>query len=86
MDLTPTCPYVIFGLFPIEFASSLVLNRFVQLGYEVLLPWADHLLQYPMTDRKNEESPTSPSTPPDVGNSNRVRPNRSSVFALGYEI
>ena len=37
------------------------------------------LLQYPTTDRGNEENLTVPS----MGDSNRTTPNRSSIFALG---
>jgi acyl transferase domain-containing protein/surfactin synthase thioesterase subunit/acyl carrier protein len=41
------------------------------------------LLQYPPTDRGNEENQTSLPTSPDAGYSNRTTPNRSSGFALG---
>jgi serine/threonine protein kinase len=41
------------------------------------------LLQYPTTDRGNEESLTSPPASPDVGDFNRMTPNRSNGFALG---
>src|SRR5579859_4603484 len=43
------------------------------------------LLQYPMTDRGNEENLTWPPASPDVGDSNRTTSNTSSVFALGIE-
>jgi DNA-binding SARP family transcriptional activator len=40
------------------------------------------LLQYPLTDRKNEENLTPLPATPDVGDSNRTIPNRSRGFAL----
>src|SRR5262249_36996510 len=42
-----------------------------------------YLLQYPLTDRRNEENLTPPPASPDAGYSNRTIPNRSSGFALG---
>src|SRR5439155_6012224 len=47
-----------------------------------LLAWIS-LLQYPMTDRRNEEDLTPLPATPDAGYSNRIIPNRSSDFALG---
>ncbi len=44
---------------------------------------SSYLVQYPPTDRWNEENLTSLPTPPDVGNFNRTIPNTSSGFALG---
>ena len=41
------------------------------------------LLQYPLTDRRNEENPTRLPASPNTGHSNRTIPNRSSGFALG---
>jgi acyl-CoA dehydrogenase len=43
----------------------------------------DTLLQYPPTDRGNEENQTLPPATPSVDDSNRTTPNTSSVFALG---
>ncbi len=43
------------------------------------------LLQYPPTDRWNEENQTSLPMPPDVGNSSGTMPNMSSGFALGSQ-
>src|SRR5258708_28271547 len=42
-----------------------------------------YLVQYPQTDRRNEENPAPPLTPADVGHSTRETLNRSSGFALG---
>jgi len=44
------------------------------------------LLQYPQTDRWNEENLTSLPIPPDVGNSSVIMPNMSSSFALGSHV
>jgi N-methylhydantoinase A len=41
------------------------------------------LLQYPLTDRGNEENQTSLPAPPDVGNSNGTTPNVSNGLAVG---
>ena len=41
------------------------------------------LLQYPMTDRGNEENRTSPPTSPGAGDSNRTTPNTSSNHRSG---
>jgi hypothetical protein len=41
------------------------------------------LVQYPQTDRRNEENLAPPLTPADVGHSTRETPNRSSGFVLG---
>jgi acyl transferase domain-containing protein len=41
------------------------------------------LLQYPLTDRRNEENLTSLPATPNASHSNRIFPNRSSGFALG---
>jgi hypothetical protein len=44
------------------------------------------LVQYPKTDRRNEENLMPPLTPADVDHSTRETPNRSSGFALGFPI
>jgi 8-amino-7-oxononanoate synthase len=43
------------------------------------------LLQYPMTDRRNEENVTSPPKLPDMGDSNGAMPGTSNGFALGSQ-
>lgn len=43
----------------------------------------ERLLQYPTTDRGNEENQTSPPASPDESDSSRTIPNTSSIFALG---
>jgi hypothetical protein len=40
------------------------------------------MLQYPPTDRGNEENQPSLPISPDVNNSNRTTPNMSNGFAL----
>jgi len=40
-------------------------------------------LQYPLTDRRNEENVTSLPKPPDMGYSSETMPNMSGGFALG---
>src|SRR5690349_7842996 len=41
------------------------------------------LMQYPLTDRRNEENLTSLPKPPDASDSKSTMPNVSSDFALG---
>src|SRR5262249_26063373 len=50
-----------------------------RIGYTVT-----STLQYPLTDRRNEESLTSLPSPLDKGDSNGTIPNTSNGFALGY--
>jgi hypothetical protein len=49
---------------------------------ESLTDWVK-LMQYPLTDRRNEENLTPLPASPDAGDSNRTIPNGSSGFALG---
>ncbi len=58
-------------------------KRFQQWSYELLRQFL--LLQYPLTDRGNEENLTTLPASPDTGHSNRTIPNRSSGFALGMQ-
>jgi phosphoglycolate phosphatase-like HAD superfamily hydrolase len=56
--------------------------RWVINGVEVAT-WKATLLQYPRTDRRNEENRTPLPTSPNAGHSNRTILNRSTGFTLG---
>ncbi len=64
----------------------LPLNPQVSLAFCEALAWVNTILvQYPMTDRKNEENLKQPRAYPDMGHDNKTMPTRSSSFAPGNE-
>ena len=64
----------------------LPLNPQVSLAFCEALAWVNTMLvQYPITDRKNEENLKPRSAYPDIGHANKTMPTLSSGFALGNE-